>query len=99
MILGVDNTTPRNDTVDAYVSPHALVNVPLTVSQADYEEALRKVNSMRVSLLMRSNEGNRNTAETVAAKIVGDVTVTPPADGRIRQVFDSLIAIRNRLRS
>ena len=99
VILGVDNTTPRNDTVDAYVSPHALVNVPLTVSQADYEEALRKVNSMRVSLLMRSNEGNRNTAETVAAKIVGDVTVTPPADGRIRQVFDSLIAIRNRLRS
>lgn len=99
VVLGIDQSTPRNDSVDAYVSPYAQVNASLTIGQPEYESALRQVDSLSVSLLLRGNESNRGAIETNAQKVVGDVKVTPPVDGRSRQVYDTLIAIRNRLRS
>lgn len=96
VVLGVDTSDPRDDITDAYVSGTALLGAP--AAGAPREEALRQINSVRISLLLRGNQSRANAA-TPATINVGDVEVTVPDDGRLRQTYDTVIALRNRLRA
>jgi type IV pilus assembly protein PilW len=96
VLAGVDTSSPRDDVTDAYRSGSALLATP--AAGAPREDALRQINSVRISLLMRGNQSRANIA-TPGTQNVGDVRVTVPADGRVRQTYDTVIALRNRLRA
>lgn len=57
------------------------------------------VKSMRLSLLVRSSNPVPDGKATATPLVVGDVTVTPPGDRRLRHVYDATIAVRNRVRN
>lgn len=100
VLLGVDNqpATSLDDQVDAYFS--AAEYLPATLTRQQQFDALRRVKTLRVSLLMRSPDRMpTGAAPTTTTRTVGDVVVTPPADLRLRQVYDTTIALRNRVRN
>jgi len=95
VVLGVDSD--RNDAVNRYVGVGPYLDG--LSAGAEQEAALRAVASMRVSLLIRGNNSRAGAESSASSLLVGEVRVTPPADGRLRQVYDSNIALRNRLGS
>ncbi|MCK7593228.1 PilW family protein [Pseudomarimonas salicorniae] len=96
VLLGVDNSAPRDDNADEYVDGTELLGTAAAGSAR--EDALRTVTSVRISLLGRG-DNSRSAAEGPGAFILGETRVIPPADGRLRQVYDTVIALRNRLRA
>lgn len=95
IMAGVDNTQPRDDTVDAYYSPSA---VPARATTA---ETMAAISSLRIGLLMRApligGGGVRDVDE--GSLLLSDVWVRPPADTRVRNPYETLIAVRNRIRN
>jgi type IV pilus assembly protein PilW len=94
---GVDTSNPatcsENDGgVDSYVTAD---QVEATVPCATTAEDWKKVLSIRVSLLMRSVEDNV-TSETQTYDFNGENDIEPD-DRRLRKVFTTTIAVRNRL--
>lgn len=90
LIEGIENMqilygedTDQNGTVDYFV-PGGTAGLNL-----------ENVVSIQVSLLVRSNEDNV-TSQPIAYSF-NDGATTTPADNRVRRVFTSTIAIRNRL--
>ncbi|GAA0705468.1 PilW family protein [Dokdonella soli] len=64
------------------------------------DAAWRKVVSVRVALLMRSQDRASATAKTGGNVFnVADAKLTRPSDGRFRDVYETTIALRNRLTS
>lgn len=57
-----------------------------------------KVVSVRFSLLMQSTDSNVTASSGAAAQVLTFNGTAVPADGRLRQVFGSAVAIRNRVR-
>lgn len=57
-----------------------------------------KVVSVRFSLLLQSIDGNVVASSGAASQVLSFNGAAVPADGRLRQVFGSSVAIRNRVR-
>ncbi len=58
----------------------------------------RRVGSVKLSMLVRGVNTDRRAAEQARnSPVVNGVTVTVPADGQFRAVYDTTIALRNRL--
>jgi type IV pilus assembly protein PilW len=92
----VPTATGRIDDVTGYQSPTALLT---GLSEVQRVDALRRVASVRISLLMRSPQAGAGVDPTVTTVVVGDVIITPPLDRRLRHVYDSMIMLRNRQRA
>jgi len=93
---GVDNV--GNDGVaDEFVGADGVVNPP-TADQNLIDAAWRKVVSVHIGLLMRASDraGVPATASGNQYSVSG-VTVTATPDGRFRDVYETTIALRNRL--
>ncbi len=96
VLYGVDTSMPEPDDIaDTYVRADALVAAPATPNW-------RQVVSVRISLLVAGPEGNITTnAQTYAFRDTnGDGlpdTQTAPSDRRLRQVFTTTVALRNRV--
>lgn len=56
----------------------------------------RQVVSVRVAMLIRSADRAGVTGDARSFSLLG-VTLTPPADGAMRQIYETTIALRNRL--
>lgn len=83
---------------DIFQNATAVTGVAATATALD--AAWRKVVSVRVALLMRSQDRAGATAKTGGNVYnVADATMTRPADGRFRDVYETTIALRNRLTS
>ncbi len=93
----VPTATGRVDDVTGYQSVTTLLTG--AADEAARVTALRRVASIRVSLLLRSPDPGAGVNPVSPTKVVGDVTVTPPLDQRIRHVYDSMILLRNRQRA
>jgi len=93
---GVDNA--GNDGVaDEFVPADGVID-PATTDQNLIDEAWRKVVSVHVGLLMRAMD-RAGVPPTASGNqySVGGVTVTATPDGRFRDVYETTIALRNRL--
>lgn len=88
---GVDTTATADKVVDQYVTADQVTVVAPGASNA---EKWQRVLSVKISLLMRSTENNITTAPQ--AYTFNGATRTP-ADRRLRKVFTTTIAVRNRL--
>jgi type IV pilus assembly protein PilW len=103
IIAGVDTSSPRDDFVDAYVSPTAHLGGAATPAALD--DALRQISTLRISLLVRGNTARVGADRALQTIVVGDVNVTLPLradgsdDGLARETYDTTIVIRNRNRS
>jgi type IV pilus assembly protein PilW len=90
--FGYDNSTPPDGAIDEYKTAAEVVNGTTGVAADDN---WRRVLSVRVGLLIRSP--GRAGARDRTYKVI-DVDVTPSDnDGSIREVYDTTIALRNRL--
>lgn len=94
---GVDTSNPAtcadNDgSVDTYVDANA---VPATAPCATLEDDWKKALSVRISLLMRTENGI--TSQPQPYFFTNPLAATVPADRRLRKVFTTTIAVRNRL--
>lgn len=96
VLYGVDTTQVRDDQVDAYLTADGVTSADPDGAGPGVAPAWGRVVSVRVSLLLRSPE--QSNATNFDARDVGGVNVTPPTDGRLRQVYETTIAMRNRLR-
>lgn len=92
-----------DDTVDVFRSPREHFTPPVGSPALTAEQIFQRqlaIRSVRVSLLVRSPERLPATAAPAANTVmVGDVLVTPPADNRLRHVYDATISIRNRVKN
>lgn len=61
------------------------------------ESRWASVVNFRLGMLIRSPQGAGMGTPTIAPRIA-DTTITTPADGRVRQAYETQIAIRNRIR-
>lgn len=96
VLYGVDTTQIRDDQVDAYLTAGQVASTDPDGAGPGAAPAWGRVVSVRISLLVRSPE--QSNATNFDARDVGGVNVTPPSDGRLRQVYETTIAMRNRLR-
>lgn len=89
---GVDTSATADGTVDAYVTAD---QVAATAPGSTDEDDWKRVLSIRLSLLLVSKKGEAATTKPQPYTYNG-VTVTP-TDQRLRKVFSTTVAIRNRL--
>jgi type IV pilus assembly protein PilW len=94
---GVDSNS--DGLADEFDNASEVLNGATTGPEID--AAWRKVVSVRVSLLMRSQDRASTTAKTGGNvyTLSDDAKMTRPADGTFRDVYETTIAIRNRLTS
>ena len=87
------DTTPTTDNaVDTYVTAD---QVTATAPASTEDEDWKRVLSIRISLLLVSKDGEVNTTKAQTYTFNG--TTVTPSDRRMRKVFTSTIAVRNRL--
>lgn len=94
--FGVD--TDGDNVIDAYRTAAQVING--VVGDAALDDAWRQVVSVRVGVLARSSERAGVSGQVAGAARTYNVlgtTVTPTDDGRMRQVYETTIAVRNRL--
>ncbi len=94
--FGVD--TDGDNVIDAYRTAAQVING--VVGDDALDNAWRQVVSVRVGVLARSSERAGVSGQVAGAARTYNVlgtTVTPPDDGRMRQVYETTIAVRNRL--
>jgi type IV pilus assembly protein PilW len=90
---GVDTTTPNADgVVDTYLRADEVAGIG---PGATLSEKWQRVLSVRIALLMASTGSDAYTAEPQTYTFNG--TTTTPNDRRLRKVFNTTIAVRNRL--
>lgn len=94
---GVDVTPAVDDIVDTYVTANLVTDAaaPMPTPGANDAAKWSRVLSVKVTLLMRSLENNVTTAPQ--PYIFNNGASTTPGDRRLRKVFTTTIAIRNRL--
>lgn len=89
---GVDTSATADGAADTYVSADQVTAAaPETTNEADWKRVL----SIRLSLLLVSREGEAVTTK-IQPYTYNGITVTP-TDRRLRKVFTTTIAVRNRL--
>ncbi|NUO75406.1 MAG: pilus assembly protein PilW [Lysobacter sp.] len=95
LIYGQDLQTNPDQPPTGYV---ARQNVAQAVQTGVDKKPWRRIGLVQVAFLSRSTERAGITAQAAmpALQLLG-VRVTPPADGRYRTVYESSVALRNRL--
>ncbi len=93
ILYGVDQSATADNVVDVYLTADNVTQA--ATPGATNAEKWRRVLSVKIELLMRSTENNITTAEQ--AYTFNGSTNPTPGDRRLRKVFTSTIAIRNRL--
>jgi type IV pilus assembly protein PilW len=96
IFYGVDTTTSRDDAVDQYANANQVNLLDPDGAGPLAAPAWARVISLRISLLIRSPDQANSTLNT--ARDLGGVNVTPQTDGRLRQIYETDVALRNRLR-
>ena len=96
--FGVD--TDGDNIIDAYRTAAEVING--AVGDAALDAAWRQVVSVRVGILARSSDraavsGDVGGSARTFNMLGTTLTPSPPDDGRIRQVYETTIALRNRL--
>lgn len=91
----VDSATRQGDRPTRYLTATGIEGGTWRTTSDD---RWADVVSVRVGLLMRSNLPSASSLETVLARDVGGVTVTAPDDRRLRYVYETQVALRNRNR-
>jgi type IV pilus assembly protein PilW len=96
---GYDSSAEPDGTVDDFFTADEVVGGAAT--GPDIDARWRRVLSIRVAMLLRSEQrsGVSATDADGAARefdLLG-VTITPDADGRMRQIYETTIAVRNRI--
>jgi type IV pilus assembly protein PilW len=92
LLFGRDTTVPRNDTVDDFKT----ADVFATGTAEAQDAAWQQVISVRIGLLARSPDSNSGTSHNGAYQVAG-TTVNPVNDHRVRQVYETTVALRNRI--
>ena len=96
--FGVD--TDGDNIIDAYRTAAEVING--AVGDAALDAAWRQVVSVRVGILARSSDraavsGDVGGSARTFNMLGTTLAPSPPDDGRIRQVYETTIALRNRL--
>lgn len=94
ILYGIDTDAPLDGQPDRY-NTAAAVNA---LDPANPQVAWRRVVNMRVSVLTASAQPSAAVPDGASTHRVADVVITPPNDGRVRQVYETLITVRNRVR-
>jgi type IV pilus assembly protein PilW len=89
--FGLD--TDNDSAVDTFETAEEIADG--FTSQVDLDDRWRAVRSVRVGLLVRGEP--RAGVSTTRPYRVTDVTVVPPSDRRMRDVYETTIALRNRI--
>jgi type IV pilus assembly protein PilW len=92
LLFGRDTTDPPDDTVDEFKTADEFA----TGTAEAQDTAWQKVISVRIGLLARSPDSNSGTSHNDAYQ-VGGTTVNPANDHRVRQVYETTVALRNRI--
>lgn len=87
LIYGVDDQTDPAQPPTGYVATQSVATSAMT---------WRRVGLVQVAFLARSPERAAAGTALNSPRLLG-VTMTPPEDGRLRTVYESTIALRNRL--
>jgi len=90
---GVDTSPTQDNIADTYLRADQIV-VGGVVPGTAASEVWRRVVSVRISLLLASTGSDGYTTEAQAYTFNG--TTTTPTDRRLRKVFNTTIAVRNR---
>lgn len=86
----------NDDVVDRLRSPSQ--HLPATLSADEVFKRQLAIRSVRISLLVRGEDRMPpGSVPPPAPMLVGDVRVTPPDDGRLRHVYQTTLAVRNRI--
>lgn len=94
--FGVDTSATPDGAIDEYRNAEDVVNGEAADSVA-LDDNWRRVLSVRVALLLRSPARAGVPTGSRTFRLI-DVDLTPPSgDGAIREVYDTTIALRNRL--
>jgi hypothetical protein len=98
VLLGlVDAGDSRVDIVTSYQSADELLDG--IVDPTEISTLLRRISSVRLSMLIRSPDVGAGENPSSPTSVVGDVVVTAAADRHIRHTYDSMVALRNRVRN
>lgn len=106
LVEGVENMQllyGQDRQLDASLPPTGFIDRQSTAdtvegSMAAAADAWRRVGAIQVGLVMRSPDPATAPQATDAAKLISlGVNVTAPADGRFRSVYQTTVALRNRL--
>jgi type IV pilus assembly protein PilW len=92
--FGYDTSATPDGTIDEYRTAEDVVGG--AASEDAIDANWRRVLSVRVALLLRSPDRAGVSGTAREYDLLG-VTLTPPADGSVRQVYETTIALRNRL--
>lgn len=92
IVYGVDTDTTADGAIDAYTTADQVTTIAPGSSD---EDKWKRVLSLRISLLMVSK--NNEDVTTSPQTYTYNGTTTTPTDRKLRKVFTSTIAVRNRL--
>jgi len=92
--FGYDTSATPDGTVDEYRTAEEVVAG--AASDEAIDASWQRVLSVRVALLLRSPDRAGVTGSDRSFDLLG-VTITPENDGAMRQVYETTIALRNRL--
>jgi type IV pilus assembly protein PilW len=97
LMFGVDTGVGvnRDDVMDNYFTAAGV-----TLLDADPRAAWSRVMNVRVALLMRSSTPGASVRDASSPPLrAADTTITVANDGRLRQVYETSITLRNRARN
>jgi type IV pilus assembly protein PilW len=92
--FGRDTTVPRDDTVDDFKTADQVIAG--IVGDEAQDSAWQQVINVRIGLLIRGQNPDSGTSHDGAYQVGGTV-VNPVNDHRLRQVYETTIALRNRI--
>lgn len=93
--VDVDIGEFRDDVLDQYVTANAVAGLDVNEQQA-----WQRVLNARVGLLMRATNPSGAIRDAASPPLrIADTTVTVADDGRLRQTYETVITMRNRVRN
>jgi len=93
IVYGADTSDPPDGQPNNYLTAAGVAAL-----DADQSLAWRRVINMRVGLLTASARPASDASAPGITHRVADTIITPPADGRVRQVYETQVTVRNRVR-
>ena len=98
-VFGIDNSTPKDDVVDVYGSASDVDDLAVPAGLDDAGR-WRLVTTVRLGILARSPNAASVPQVGASSQLrAADSRFLPPDDNRVRQTYETLITIRNRVRN
>jgi len=95
LVFGADSIGARDDILDRYYTAGGINGL-----DADARLAWQRALNVRIGLLMRSARSGAAPRDAASPPYrAGDTVINVPVDGRVRQVYESVVTIRNRVRN